>query len=260
MIGAVPDGELTANQPPETVLRAAAAFGFGAHDLRALAGASNATWAVGNYILRIGSRQRLDVEIAASVSASAVVPTPQVLATADIDGCAAALLERRPGAPAGHLDGLTFADARERGAACAVIHDLLAEVAAPDGVLDVSGIGDRTGSRRRLVHLDLHPFNVLVDDAGKLSGVIDWANAAAGDPELDRARTLTILTLDPIAMERRRDAVWAAFGDAWIEAGQLRDVAASAQAWACRYMLKDLATRYSAGNLAHIAEALRKLG
>jgi aminoglycoside phosphotransferase (APT) family kinase protein len=210
--------------------------------------------------LRIGPRQRLDLEIAASAAASAVVPTPRVLATTDVEGVAAAIVERRPGAPAGHLDGLTIADARQRGAACAVIHDLLAAVAAPDGVPDVSGIDDRIASHRRLLHLDLHPFNVLLDDAGKLSGVIDWANAAAGDPELDRARTLTILTLDPIAMERRKDPVWAAFGDAWIEAGQLRDVTPSAQAWACRYMLKDLAARYSAENLAHIAETLSKLG
>jgi len=47
----------------------------------------------------------------------------------------------------------------------------------------------------RLLHLDYHPLNVMTD--GKvITGVIDWANAHAGDPRADVARALSILRVD----------------------------------------------------------------
>src|SRR5436853_495789 len=48
-----------------------------------------------------------------------------------------------------------------------------------------------------LLHLDFHPLNVLVDGR-RVTAVIDWANARAGDPRADLARTLTILRLSPV--------------------------------------------------------------
>ena len=39
-----------------------------------------------------------------------------------------------------------------------------------------------------LVHLDLHTDNVLVDDDGRLTGIIDWEGACAGDPRFDLVR------------------------------------------------------------------------
>jgi aminoglycoside phosphotransferase (APT) family kinase protein len=36
-----------------------------------------------------------------------------------------------------------------------------------------------------LVHLDLHTDNVLADDDGRLTGIIDWDGACAGDPRFD---------------------------------------------------------------------------
>ena len=47
-----------------------------------------------------------------------------------------------------------------------------------------------------LLHLDYHPLNVLADRVGNLT-VLDWANARAGDPRADLARTLAILRLSP---------------------------------------------------------------
>ena len=47
-----------------------------------------------------------------------------------------------------------------------------------------------------LLHLDYHPLNVLASGR-RVTGVLDWANAAAGDPRLDVARTATILRLAP---------------------------------------------------------------
>lgn len=38
-----------------------------------------------------------------------------------------------------------------------------------------------------LVHGDLHACNVIVDDAGRLSGVIDWGDCHRGDPAVDLA-------------------------------------------------------------------------
>jgi hypothetical protein len=86
--------------------------------------------------------------------------------------------------------------------------------------------------------------------------VIDWANAAGGDPELDRARTWSVLTLDPAARGLSADSGWAALRDHWIEAARLHDLPDSARSWACRFMLDDLAARYSGAELAHIRAAL----
>jgi aminoglycoside phosphotransferase (APT) family kinase protein len=48
-----------------------------------------------------------------------------------------------------------------------------------------------------LIHLDYHPLNVLAD-ARRITAVIDWTNAAAGDPRADVARTITILHVGPL--------------------------------------------------------------
>jgi len=39
-----------------------------------------------------------------------------------------------------------------------------------------------------LVHLDLHTDNVLADDDSRLTGIIDWDGASAGDPRFDLVR------------------------------------------------------------------------
>jgi aminoglycoside phosphotransferase (APT) family kinase protein len=56
------------------------------------------------------------------------------------------------------------------------------------------------GLQRRpavLLHLDYHPLNVLTAN-GKVSAVLDWANATVGDSRADLARTLSILRLAPL--------------------------------------------------------------
>ena len=50
----------------------------------------------------------------------------------------------------------------------------------------------------RLLHLDFHPRNVLVQDS-EVSGVIDWENAHAGPPHADLARTTAILRVMEMA-------------------------------------------------------------
>jgi hypothetical protein len=89
--------------------------------------------------------------------------------------------------------------------------------------------------------------------------VLDWANTHAGDPVLDRARSWAILTLDPMAREARALPGWAVLAAGWTEAGRLGAIPAAARAWACKFMLADLASRYSPAELAHVREALSEL-
>jgi aminoglycoside phosphotransferase (APT) family kinase protein len=79
------------------------------------------------------------------------------------------------------------------------------ETGAPGYWLARSGADDPIAEALRqrglrndaLIHLDFHPLNVLVED-GEVSGIIDWTNAAAGDPRADFAMTASILCVGPI--------------------------------------------------------------
>ncbi|MGR6914655.1 phosphotransferase [[Actinomadura] parvosata] len=57
--------------------------------------------------------------------------------------------------------------------------------------------------RDRIVHLDLHPDNVMLTPDGPV--VIDWCNAREGRPELDRA--LSALIVAQVAVDGRNE--WA---------------------------------------------------
>ena len=65
------------------------------------------------------------------------------------------------------------------------LHDRLHVIPAPDWVPAIDD-GDR------LVHLDLHPMNVIMTASGPV--VIDWTNAARADPLVDVAMTIVLLT------------------------------------------------------------------
>jgi aminoglycoside phosphotransferase (APT) family kinase protein len=254
---------------PSVVLTAARALGVDEHDLRPLPGAAGQTWAAGEHILRVRPAGPLAIEMAAYAAAARVLATPEVLDIVHLPVTSAALLTRLPGRPVGDLDGVAPEQARRRGLACGHVHAQLAAVAAPREVPSLPGPTPPgpTAWRQtppppagdRLLHLDLHPFNVLVDEDEKVSGVVDWANAATGHPDIDRARTATVLTLDPAALARQADPSWAALVEGWSEAGELTEVPAGAMAWACRFMLNDLAGRYNSGQLAGVYRALQRL-
>ena len=234
-------------------ISAARALGVPVEQLSPLPGASHQTWSAGEHILRIRPTAALEVELAAHAAAGRVIATPEVLDRVDLETVSAILVRRLPGVPAGHLDDVSLKQARARGRACGRLYGLLATVAAPATIAPVSAVW----SGDRLLHLDLHPYNVLVVGEA-VSGVIDWANAAAGHPDLERARSGTILALDPAAVARRDDPRWAALVDGWTESGELLDVPPAARAWACMFMLKDLAGRYSGAELARVHDALHK--
>jgi aminoglycoside phosphotransferase (APT) family kinase protein len=111
---------------------------------------------------------------------SAGYPVPRVVdVTAD-----ALVLER--------IDGPTMLDVvilrpwllRRYAAGLARLHERLHELDAPDG-LPSAGPGER------LIHLDLHPANVILSRRGPV--VIDWTNAQRGEPALDVAMAWLIL-------------------------------------------------------------------
>jgi Ser/Thr protein kinase RdoA (MazF antagonist) len=244
-------------QVPLAVARAAAAFGLEAGSLRALGGNSGSAWGAGNRVLRVGRPAVIDAELAASSAAAAVVPVPAVLDRVDAGDASAALLEMLPGQPMAQFAQRRPELARAAGKACGTVHALLAGVPAPAGLRAAPG-PDRVppAGQPRVLHLDLHPLNILAGAGGEVTGVLDWANAASGDPDLDRARTWTILTLDPAARARRAEPGWAALCQGWIQSGRLHDIPAAHRAWACAFMLSDLAGRYTARDLQHVTDAL----
>lgn len=96
------------------------------------------------------------------------------------------------------VDGATMLEAMTRrpwtlwtqGRALADLHDALHEIPAPPW------LERRAGTGNRLLHLDLHPANVIDAPGGPV--VIDWTNAAVGDPFCDVGHAWMLLTVaDP---------------------------------------------------------------
>ncbi len=77
----------------------------------------------------------------------------------------------------------------------------LAEIAAPDWLMAPGWTPDPTGDR--VLHLDLHPMNVLLSPDGPV--VIDWTNAAAGPPGFDAA--ISYVAMSTYDLEGPRDRI-----------------------------------------------------
>lgn len=101
-----------------------------------------------------------------------------------------------------------------------------------------------------VLHLDLHPLNVLVgsDPSGapQITALLDWENVRLGPPRADVARTLSILSVGPAvlalpaparaAVRRLRRGYLAGYGEAGGEIGGL----APSLAWAGAFLMADL--------------------
>ena len=103
------------------------------------------------------------------------------------------VLERREGALVlERIDGPSMAEdltrrpwqLRRHAETLASLHTALHAIDAPDGLA-------AAGRGRALLHLDLHPLNVLLTARGPI--VIDWTNARRGEPALDVALTWVII-------------------------------------------------------------------
>jgi tRNA A-37 threonylcarbamoyl transferase component Bud32 len=75
--------------------------------------------------------------------------------------------------------------ARRHGRTLAALHNQLHEIQAPAGLAPAFGPGDR------VLHLDLHPANVMLTRRGPV--VIDWSNASAGAAGADVAMAYLIM-------------------------------------------------------------------
>jgi aminoglycoside phosphotransferase (APT) family kinase protein len=75
------------------------------------------------------------------------------------------------------------------------LHHRLHELRAPDWLPDAPvGRGDR------LLHLDLHPLNVMMSTKGPV--VIDWTGACRGDPDVDVALTWVLMAAGEVPTSR----------------------------------------------------------
>jgi aminoglycoside phosphotransferase (APT) family kinase protein len=72
----------------------------------------------------------------------------------------------------------------------AKLHDRLHAVVAPPSLAQQFGPGDR------ILHLDLHPGNVMLTTRGPV--VIDWSNVAAGAPAADVAMAWLIMATSEV--------------------------------------------------------------
>lgn len=140
---------------------------------------------------RVLRRYRNGGDVAAEATVMAYVaergyPVPEVYEAAETD----LVMERLDGPTmgqaliAGDLEvqqgGLVLADLHSR------LHDLPARLDSDPGV--------------RILHLDLHPENVMLSRRGPV--VIDWRNATEGPPDLDLA--LSALIIAQVATDEAR--------------------------------------------------------
>jgi aminoglycoside phosphotransferase (APT) family kinase protein len=101
--------------------------------------------------------------------------------------------DRAPGDEIGRSDPET---------AIARIDQRLAQLESAHIALDYAAVREAAGRLRltpawphpaRWVHGDLYPRQILVDDEGAVTGVIDWGDAHLGDPALDLSIAFTLV-------------------------------------------------------------------
>ena len=153
---------------------------------------------------------------ALTAARQAGLPAPRVLADVADETGALMVLEWLPGVPLAAFLWENLAMVGECGRRFGQLQRALHRVPAPAAVWSVRpesasfeqpippglASGLSTPPAGALLHLDWHPYNVLVDADGQISGVIDWDNSRSGEPGLDLARTWAILTADPALAEQ----------------------------------------------------------
>jgi len=220
----MPTGPAPAEPAPTDVL---AALGMPAPTRIARANSSDATvWQVRvdgrDLALRLhrpgvrAERERLAARVAARLG----IPVPAPVATGHYGDRQVDVTRWCPGRTVGACfgDGGAAAEAvgRRFGALQARLHAAVFPAAGADADVDelrseaqilahagcdpdlAGAIGQVLAARRArpraLLHMDYHPFNVL-DDGHRVTGVVDWTNAAVGDPRFDLARTRSLFVL-----------------------------------------------------------------
>lgn len=246
-------------------------------------GADATIWRVGyddaDYALRLlradqAGLARREAEVMAAVAAAGI-PVPRVFAEGLWDKRPALLMSWMPGRLLQHeLEGRTWrswALGVQFGRIQAAIHAAQDPVALrlhpvswvewgePDAAL--RDHLRRSSEGEVLLHLDYHPANVLME-RGRVSAVLDWANARGGDRRADLARTAAILRFAPFAGRPSLVSAIArrAFVAGWRHgyrgmAGRVTGMAPF-YAWAAVVMRHDLAPRVGRTDLPWLTPAL----
>jgi hypothetical protein len=129
-------------------------------------------------------------------------PVPAIEAISD-DG-AELTMERLYGPSMVDLLGRRPWTVKKQGALLADLHRRLHDLRAPEWVGNAPGVAGE-----QLVHLDLHPLNVMMTARGPI--VIDWSAAARGDGNTDVALTWVLLSAGQIPGARIKGAVLSRF-------------------------------------------------
>ncbi|MCX5209913.1 aminoglycoside phosphotransferase family protein [Kitasatospora sp. NBC_00240] len=136
---------------------------------------------------RDGAPTRLEARLMTHLAACGY-PVPQVHEVTDTDLVLERLTRPTMTEALGRTPWRVGAFGRMPGGLHDRLHDRLHAIPAPSWLparFPAAGAGAGQG---RVPHLDLHPSNVITTAAGPV--VIDWRNAAAGDPAADLAMTL----------------------------------------------------------------------
>ena len=228
-------------------------------------GASGAAWIVRTpaqrYVLRLSSPPLTEGRVAAmAVARASGLPAPELIRRAASKDGDILLLSWLPGSSLYDTLLQDPAATRRWGRAMGEMQRRLHQIAAPSEVVDVLADGDRPfvagrGARglppgNALLHLDWHPFNLLVDEAGtRISGIVDWDNARRGHPLLDLARTHSLLSVEPsmVSLPQELRARIEELVDAWEEGygPEAREIPPACHAWAGQVMLADLEARFA---------------
>ncbi len=158
----------------------------------------------------LAGRERTALE----ACANAGLPAPRVEAAGEAGGVPALVLSWCPGVPVLQViekkPWALWRMGRLFGRAQALLHTVPAppefKATAPEDW--VSRAGDEYTdlaehalglglSTDRLIHMDYHPLNIVTDGAA-VTGILDWAGGAAGDPRADLARTEITLIAAPV--------------------------------------------------------------
>jgi aminoglycoside phosphotransferase (APT) family kinase protein len=120
------------------------------------------------------------------------------------------------------------------------LHDRLHEIEAPEWLPAMPDDGASAPGTftpgRRLLHLDLHPLNVIMSPKGPV--VVDWPNARGGDPLADVALTFALISCGHIPLPRpaaiamdaiRQPVLRRAFAGRYVGAAFYRRVAEMAE-------------------------------
>ncbi len=140
-------------------------------------------------VLRVARNGR-SLAAEAAVMAHAHAHGAPVPAVHGVTGDGAVVMDRLSGPSM--LEHLRVRPWQVRAAARTLVrlHDADHQVPAPAGLASVGLPGDR------LVHLDLHPMNVIMTADGPT--LIDWSNARSGPPAADHAMTWILLATGEI--------------------------------------------------------------